>query len=58
MQKKQKLIVKLRIRISPAELNGPKNEQEEQEEQEDHMISTTGQLGRGIRVRRVPKRLL
>jgi hypothetical protein len=46
-KKKKQLIVKLQVR---------QLEQEQEQEQRNSVISTTGQSGRGMRIRRAPKR--
>ncbi len=48
-QKKKQLIIKLRVRWL-------EQEQEQKQEQRNNVVSTTGQLGRGMRIRRAPKR--
>ncbi len=63
-QKKTKqLIVKLRIRQLKQEQElelkqklKQKLDQKLEQEQRNNVISTTGQLGRGMRIRRAPKR--
>ncbi len=48
-KKKKQLIVKLRVRQL-------EQEQEQEQEQRNNVVSTTGQSGRGMRIRRAPKR--
>ncbi len=48
-KKKKQLIVKLRVRQL-------KQKQEQEQEQRNNVISITGQSGRGMRIRRAPKR--
>ncbi len=48
-KKKKQLIVKLRIRQQ-------KQKQKQKQKQRNNVISTTGQSGRGMRIRRAPKR--
>ncbi len=50
-QKQKQLIVKLRVRQLKQ-----KQEQEQEQEQRNNEISTNGQSGRGMRIRRAPKR--
>ncbi len=50
-KKKKQLIVKLRIRQLKL-----KQKQKQEQEQRNNVISTTGQSGRGMRIRRAPKR--
>ena len=50
-QKQKQLIVKLRVRQLKQE-----QEQEQEQEQRNNGISTNGQSGRGMRIRRAPKR--
>ncbi len=47
-KKKKQLIVKLRVRQN--------QEQNQDQKQRNNVISTTGQSGRGMRIRRAPKR--
>ncbi len=57
LQKQKKLIVKLGIRITSRELERGLAERQRGQQQEDHVTTGTGQLGRGMRARRAPKRL-
>jgi len=50
-QKQKQLIVKLRVRQLEQE-----QKQEQEQEQRNNVVSTTGQSGRGMRIRRAPKR--
>jgi len=50
-KKKKQLIVKLRVRQLEQE-----QEQEQEQGQRNNVVSTTGQSGRGMRIRRAPKR--
>jgi len=52
-QKQKQLIVKLRVRQLEQE---QEQEQEQKQEQRNNVVSTTGQSGRGMRIRRAPKR--
>ncbi len=57
LQKQKKLIVKLEIRITFRKLERRLTERQRGQQQEDHVTTGTGQLGRGMRARRAPKRL-
>jgi len=48
-QKQKQLIVKLRVRQL-------KQKQKQKQKQRNNVVSTTGQSGRGMRIRRAPKR--
>ena len=58
-KKKNQLIVKLRIRQLEQEQElelEQEPKQKREQEQKNNGISTNGQLGRGMRIRRAPKR--
>ncbi len=57
LQKQKKLIVKLEIRVTSRKLERGLTERQREQRQEDHVTTETGQLERGMRARRAPKRL-
>jgi len=54
-KKKKQLIVKLRVRQQELKQK-QKQKQNQEQEQRNNGISTNGQSGRGMRIRRAPKR--
>ena len=54
-KKKKQLIVKLRVRQLKLEQK-QEQKQEQEQKQRNNVISKTGQSGRGMRIRRAPKR--
>jgi len=56
-QEQKQLIVKLRVRqLKQKQEQEQEQKQEQEQEQRNNVISTTGQSGRGMRIRRAPKR--